>query len=351
MKDNLGKQGGNRKASGSGSGSANVAKKVVEEEGAWVAEEEVDWFDKVAEAMSDEGRKDAMVEDLGDTSDEAFFVAKTVKSNGTAELYNSGCTNHISLYHDEFKNFKQTSPRSFKAANKQSFSTISKGDLVINVPNDDTFTKLRLTDVQYSPNVAYTLVSIGRLDEEGFTALFGHGKCVLRGPDGEKIGEVQRTGKKAYKVEHENGMASAAEETLTLEQLHHRMGHASIQVIRDLIKSGMVTGIRLEYTPTSTPFFCKACIYGKATCKSVPKICEGERATVFDEEIHSDLWGKSSVESKGGKNYMDTYIDDKTHLTHLYFLRTKDEQPDAYKRYEAWMENHMEVRIKVLNSD
>jgi hypothetical protein len=48
---------------------------------------------------------------------------------------------------------------------------------------------------------------------------------------------------------------------------------------------------------------------------------------------------------------MDTYIDDKTRLTHVYFLRTKDQQPDAYKNYEAWMENHMGVRIKILNSD
>ena len=299
-KDDSGKQGGNGKAGGSGSGSANAAEKVVEEEGAWAAEEEeLDWFDEVVKAMGNEGRKDAMVEDLGDTSDEAFVVAKTVESNETAELYDSGCTNHISPYRGKFENFERTSPQSFKAANKQSFSTIGKGDLVINVPNGDSFTKLQLTDMQYSPNVAYTLVSIGRLDKEGFTALFGHGRCVLRGPDGEKIGEVQRTGRKAYKVEHEEEMASAAEETLTLEQLHRRMGHASIQVIRDLIKNGMVTGIRLEYSPTGTPFFCEACIYGKATRKSVPKIREGERATVFGGEVHSDLWGKSSVESKG----------------------------------------------------
>ena len=72
---------------------------------------------------------------------------------------------------------------------------------------------------------------------------------------------------------------------------------------------------------------------------------------VFGGEVHSDLWGKSPVESKGGKNYMDTYIDDKTRLTHVYFLQTKDEQPIAYRGYEAWVENHMGARIKILNSD
>jgi hypothetical protein len=329
-----------------------MSEKVVEEEGAWAAEEEeTDWFSEVVEVMDDEGSKDVMVEDLGDTSHEAFVVAETVEANGTAELYDSGCTHHISPYRKEFEIFEQTSPRSFKAVNKQTFSTIGKGDLVINIPDGNAFTKLRLTDVQYSPNVAYILVSIGRLDEEGFTAKFGHGKCVLRGPDGEKIGEVQRMGRKAYKVEHEEGMANVAEETLTLDQLHCQMGHTSIQVIRDLIRHGMVTGVHLEYTLAATPFFCKSCVYGKATRKSVPKICEGKHLTVFGGEIHSDLWGKSPVESKGGKNYMNTYINDKTRLTHVCFLWTKDEQPDAYKAYEAWMENHLGVRIKVLNTD
>jgi len=125
---------------------------------------------------------------------------------------------------------------------------------------------------------------------------------------------------KAYKVEHEEEMANVAKETLTLDQLHCRMGHASMQVIRDLVSQGMVTGIYLEYTPTVTPFFCKSCIYGKATHKSIPKLRQGECTTVFGGEVHSNLWGKSPVESKGGKNYMDTYIDDKTSLTHVYFL-------------------------------
>jgi len=100
-KDNSGKQEGNTKASGSGSGSASAAEQVKEEDGAWAAvEEELDWFKEVAEAEDHEGKRDAVVEDLGDTSDsdedEAFVIAETVESSGTAELYDSGCTNHIS---------------------------------------------------------------------------------------------------------------------------------------------------------------------------------------------------------------------------------------------------------------
>ena len=98
-------------------------------------------------------------------------------------------------------------------------------------------------------------------------------------------------------------------------------------IIRDLIKKGMITGIRLKYTPTSKPFFCESCVHAKAIHKPVPKLHEGNCAEVFGEEVYSDLWGQSPVMSRGGKSYMCTYINDKTRLTHVYFLQTKDEQP------------------------
>ena len=46
-----------------------------------------------------------------------------------------------------------------------------------------------------------------------------------------------------------------------------------------------------------------------------------------------------------------TFIDDKTRLTHLYFLRKKDETFDAYKKYEAWVETQMNKKIKVCKSE
>lgn len=45
------------------------------------------------------------------------------------------------------------------------------------------------------------------------------------------------------------------------------------------------------------------------------------------------------------------YIDNKTQLTHIYFFWTEDEQPNAYKKYEAWTNTQMGVKIKILNMD
>ena len=165
------------------------------------------------------------------------------------------------------------------------------------------------------------------------------------------VGVVPCLSTRVYKVKHEDGVVNVAEEQLTLECFHHRMGHISPEAARQLVKNRMVTGIQLEYATPRNPFFCASCIHAKATCKPVPKLREGEQADVFGGEVHSDLWGKLPVELKGGKFYYITFINDKTHLTHLYLLRTKDETPRTYKKYDAWVEMHMGAKIKVFNTD
>lgn len=77
------------------------------------------------------------VEELGDTSGEAFVVAESVQTSGRAELYDSRCTNHISPYKSCFENFQTIEPQHFCAANKQKFSMVGKGELVVDIPNDN----------------------------------------------------------------------------------------------------------------------------------------------------------------------------------------------------------------------
>ena len=194
------------------------------------------------------------------------------------------------------------------------------------------------------------LVSVGHLDKDGFSVTFGGGKCTIRDVNREVIGVVPKTATRVYKVEHED-MANRVEEHLTLDKLHRRLGHISPDTARKLVREKMVTGVWLEYTPFGRPFFCASCVYAKATRKPVAKMRDGEREDVFGGEVHSDVWGLVPVESKGGRRYYVTFINDKSRLMTLYLLKTKDEVPWAYKQYKAWVETQMGLKIKVLNSD
>ena len=327
------------------------------EEGAWAAEEELvvagkDWFEEVvAEEMVKltevEGKRTEL---FGDMSGKAFIVAESVQVSARAKLYDSGCTNHISPYESSFDNFLIIETRHFQAANKQTFSTIGKGNLVIDVPNKNGITKFWLQDILYLPEVAYTLVSVRCLDKDGFLVTFGGGRCTIRDVNKEVIGVVPKTVTRVYKVEHED-IASGEEEHLTLDTLHHCLGHISLETVRKLVKERMITGVWLKYTPYGRTFFCTLCVYAKETWKPVPKMREGVRVDVFGGEVHSDVWGPALVESKGGKQYYITFINEKSCLTTLYLLRMKDKVPGAYKLYEAWVETQMGMKLKILNLD
>jgi hypothetical protein len=59
-----------------------------------------------------------------------------------------------------------------------------------------------------------------------------------------------------YKVEHKLNIkeANAVEETLTLEQLHHCMGHISPIIAKKLVENNFVTGVRLDSTSSGDSF-------------------------------------------------------------------------------------------------
>jgi hypothetical protein len=63
--------------------------------------------------------------------------------------------------------------------NKESFSTIGKGEVILDLPNGVATSKLHLSEVLYSPEAGYTLISISQLDDAGFSMTFANGKCII----------------------------------------------------------------------------------------------------------------------------------------------------------------------------
>ena len=95
---------------------------------------------------------------------------------------------HITPYRDAVQNFVKITLRSFQAANKQSFRVVGMGEMTIDILNNVNILKLRLTEVLYSPEVGYTLVSVGRLDDAGFDVPFADGKCTIHEWNSKLVG-------------------------------------------------------------------------------------------------------------------------------------------------------------------
>ena len=103
------------------------------------------------------------------------------------ELYDSSATCHILPYHDAFETYTTIPPMPFTAANHQVFNATGIGEMVVDVPNGYDVSHLCLTEVLYSKEVGYMLVSVGRLDELRLSTTFADGFCTIWGTDGKTI--------------------------------------------------------------------------------------------------------------------------------------------------------------------
>ncbi|KZT68540.1 hypothetical protein DAEQUDRAFT_671082, partial [Daedalea quercina L-15889] len=155
------------------------------------------------------------------------------------------------------------------------------------------------------------LVSIGCIDDAGYTATFTGGKLIIADKDGLTVGTIPKS-RGLYLVTHteNDGSANTATqvEKVTIMDLHRRLGHIAPRAIRELVSNGRITGVTL--VPSDEPEVCEVCIRAKSTRQPVPKEREGERAEEFGEEIHSDLWGAARIATLGGRKHYISFTDD-----------------------------------------
>ena len=52
------------------------------------------------------------------------------------------------------------------------------------------------------PSIAYTLVSLGTLDEEGYCMSVGGGYLEITGPSGQRVGQIVHTSRRLYHIAH-----------------------------------------------------------------------------------------------------------------------------------------------------
>lgn len=126
------------------------------------------------------------------TYDSALLANEGARAGVQVELYDSGASRHMSSYREQFVTYNPIPPKPITTANGKARS------------------RVLLKDVLYAPRMGVMLISISRLDQAGYAALFR---------DSRKGLYTIRAPKKLLA-----GIASA-KEPLTMEEIHVRLGH------------------------------------------------------------------------------------------------------------------------------
>ena len=135
---------------------------------------------------------------------------------------------------------------------------------------------------------------------------------------------------------------------MTIQEAHLELGHIAHDAIKYAIAKGLILGIELDLT--SKPEFCDACAKAKASRQPFLKYLNTQ-AEGYGKRVFWDLWGPATVHSQSGNFYVAARMDDHTRKMKLYFLKTKDQTFEAYKRDEAYLETHSGNHIKWMHSD
>jgi hypothetical protein len=224
------------------------------------------------------------------------------------EAYNSGASQHISPYCEQFVNFQECLRRIISAANKQEIEATGMGDLMIEVPRPRGVSKVRLTNILYAPSIGYTLISLSQVDCTSYSTIIIEGILNLVDHwDNSIIGEIsQENG--IWQVRHDipdlvhaqlSSDPAHASIAINVDILHWMLGHISPAVAAKLVKDGWISGIELT---DDNATFCETCTVLKIKCLPFPKECL-KPAIVISDVVHLDIWGLAQTTSLGGKRY------------------------------------------------
>ena len=110
--------------------------------------------------------------------DHITFIDESLYSSYTKStwLIDSGATVHVanSLQGFHTRRTLQRGERRIKVANRVEAEVEAIGDLSLEL--DDGF-RLQLSDILYIPSLCRNLISVSRLDDDGYDCHFGNGKC------------------------------------------------------------------------------------------------------------------------------------------------------------------------------
>lgn len=124
-------------------------------------------------------------------------------------------------------------------------------------------------------------------------------------------------------------VATANVDATDLLDLHRRLGHANLIVVKEMAKRVgiVVTSAALKDIP------CDDCVLGKSARVSVDRTKADPRSSAPGQYIHTDLNGPMEVKSIGGARYAMVFVDDFTRVTRVYPLRDKTETLSAIQRF------------------
>ena len=199
---------------------------------------------------------------------------------------------------------------------------------------------LPLTSVLYVPDSPFNIISLNQLIHNlNCSTTFSHSSATL---------QDQSTGR-TISIEYESQglyhLSSTPSSTFCISTydplfIHRHLDHLNISKLQKMVSRFSSLSL-LE---------CESCQLGKHTHVSFPKRLESQTKSPF-ELVHTDVWGPSRTASTLAFRYFVTFIDDFSHCTCLFLMKSRTELFSVFQKLFVEIRNQFHTSIRILRSD
>ena len=157
----------------------------------------------------------------------------------------------------------------------------------------------------FAPDMAFTLISIGKCDDANYHTEFGDQKCTIKNSAGHILLQAPKL-YGLYRMDHQLAPQKSCH-SLLAKEMHKKLGHISQKSMRYLLNQGMILGIEMK--SMNDKIICDVCIKSKIMRKPLPKEPR-EQMQTLGEQVYSNVWGPARHLMINKKLYYISFIND-----------------------------------------
>ena len=153
---------------------------------------------------------------------------------GTTQILDTRASSHMTPHKNLLTNYSDFSkPRKICAADKGTFEALGIRTLIMSTKIHGKETKIMFRDTLYAPDIAFTLISIGKCDDAGYQTMFVQQKCIIKDAKGNTLLEAPKF-HDVYCLDCGNEEITTCQ-TLPAAEIHRRLSHISQKSVKQLL--------------------------------------------------------------------------------------------------------------------